>query len=132
MRVIIVGAALLALSAEAASAKCNNLPKFVTAGDSEIATTMNVSTGTLCGVTVRPRKGQTLGSPTLSKPPSNGTAIVRGPDRVSYRSDKGYRGADAFSFTVKSTIDGKPAESTVNVAVTVDPSFPRIRRTLGL
>jgi hypothetical protein len=132
MRGIVLAAALLALSAGAAQAKCNNTPKFLSVTDSEIAVSMNVSTGTLCAVTVRPRKREMLGLPTITKPPSNGTARVRGPDRVAYRSNRGYRGPDAFSFTIKSTIDGKPAEPTLNVAVTVDPSFPRIRRQLGL
>ena len=132
MRGIALGAALLALSTGAAEAKCNNTPKFPSAADAEIATTMNVSTGMLCAVTVRPRARETFGSAAITKLPSNGTARVRGPDRVAYRSNRGYSGPDAFSFSINSTIDGKPAQSTVNVGITVDRSFPNIRRRLGL
>jgi len=132
MRGIVLSALILALSTGAALAKCNKTPKFPSAGEDEVAAAMNVSTGTLCPVTVRPRVRETFASATITQPPSNGMARVRGPDRADYRSNRGYAGPDAFSFKITSTIDGKPAESTINVAVTVDRSFPRIRQRLGL
>jgi hypothetical protein len=132
MRVIVLGAVMAVLSTGVAFAKCNKTPKWPSAAEGEVATTMNVSTGTLCPVTVRPRPRETFASATITKQPENGMARVRGPDRVAYRSNRGYAGPDVFSFTIKSTIDGKAAESTINVAVTVDRSFPRIRQRLGL
>src|SRR5262249_30059247 len=132
MRALALGAIVVALSTGTALAKCNKTPKSPSAAEGEVATTMNVSTGTLCPVTVRPRARETFDSATITQPPGNGMARVRGPDRVAYRSNRGYAGPDAFSFTIKSTIDGKATESTINVAVTVDRSFPRIRQRLGL
>jgi hypothetical protein len=129
---MVLATAFLALSAGTALGKCNNLPKSPVAAEGEVSTTMNVSTGTLCPVTLRPRRGETFSGASISKEPANGTVIVRRADRVSYRSKRGYSGPDAFSFTVKSILDNKPAQVTVNVAVTVDRSFPRVRRTLGL
>jgi len=53
---------------------------------------------------------------TITTPPSNGTAIVTGPNTVTYQPTTGYAGPDSFSYTASNS-GGTSAPATVSITV---------------
>jgi uncharacterized protein YhjY with autotransporter beta-barrel domain len=60
--------------------------------------------------------GGAVTSLTITVPPTNGTAIVTGPNTITYQPATGYAGPDSFSYTATNS-GGTSAPATVSVTV---------------
>ena len=63
---------------------------------------------------------------TITTPPSNGTALVTGPNTITYQPNAGYAGPDSFTYTATNS-GGTSAPATVSITVqdpviTITPS----------
>jgi hypothetical protein len=120
MRKTAFAAALATISmlAEADAASCRFLPfRFFIAADA--ATSMNVESGKDCSVRIPSGGSFMLESNRITTSPGHGGARPNGVESTFYRSYPGYRGKDAFAFTLCGSDNGKPGCATVRVRVYV-------------
>ena len=96
---------------------CNVIPFRFNFG-SDTSTVMQVGSGRRCSVTLHTGARSTFSGIAISAPARNGT-VRAGSSGATYQSKPGYKGADAFAFTVTGTDSSGSGKSTVRVSVTV-------------
>ena len=114
LSVLIVGAMVAGGMASARSCRVRPIPLTLGAG-TEIS--IAVPAETPCTLVVR-TGGAALGEMTVDAPPRSGTLTPRGRTGVVYRPDRGFKGDDAFAFTLRSS--SARASSVVRVRAVVD------------
>ncbi len=110
--------ATISMLAVAEAASCRFLPfrLFIAAA---AVTSMNVESGKDCLVGIPSDGSFMLESNRITAPPGHGGARPNGVAGAFYRSNPGYRGKDAFAFTLCGSDNGKPGCATVRVRVYV-------------
>ena len=110
--------ASLSMLAEADAASCRVLPfRLFIAADA--LTSINVESGKDCLISIPSDGSFMLESNRITAAPEHGGAKPNGVAGAFYRSNPGYRGKDAFAFTLCGSENGKPGCATVRVRVYV-------------
>ncbi len=118
LRLLLAGAVALLLLSSQAEAACEVTPfRFLPGSDSDVVLT--VTAGSRCNVTIRAAARTSFNSNKISSPPANGLARTNGTAGASYQPRAGFKGSDAFAFTVCYTSLGRPGCSTLRVRVTI-------------
>ena len=117
MQRLLLATIFLAVMGGIEASACMIVPFQIDFG-SDTATVMQVGSGKRCSFTLHAAAQSAFSGVAISAPARNGTARADylGP---TYQSRPGYKGADAFAFTVTGTNWGRPVKSTVQVGVTV-------------
>ena len=113
-RAILIVSVFLA-SAQPVFARCSTTP-FQTVPGSESSANMQAPSGKRCVINMRAHSRTAFVNTTISQQARSGTATVLNQTQIAYQSKLGYRGADAFAFTLHS----QTAQSTVRISVTVE------------
>ena len=110
--------ATISMLAKADAASCRFLPfRLFIAADA--LTSINVESGKDCLVSIPSGGSFMLASNEITARPEHGGAKPNGVAGAFYRSNPGYRGKDAFAFTLCGSDNGKPGCATVRVRVYV-------------
>jgi len=117
MRRLVLATILLSVCGTADAAPCAMGFSFNFGSDT--STTMLVPHDGRCWMSLHAGARSTFSAVSISAPARNGTAHAEGAGRIIYRSRRGYRGDDSFSFTVSGSGARGPGKTTVRVAVTV-------------
>lgn len=116
-RLLAGAAALLALTLQAEAA-CQVAPfRFVAGSDSDVE--LSITAGSRCNVTIRAAGRTNFTGNRISSPPANGMARTNGTAGASYLPRAGFKGRDAFTFTVCYS-SPRPGCSMIRVKVTVE------------
>jgi hypothetical protein len=117
-RALVVTLAMWTLGCAAARAECAFV-RFRFMFGSDAATSMQVGSGQPCAIGVRAGARSVFESVRVSSQASSGTVSASGASGVVYRSKPGFRGSDAFAFTVTGHGPASSGPSTIRVSVTV-------------
>jgi hypothetical protein len=118
MRSLLTGAAALLLLSAQAEAACQVAPfRFQPGMDADVELT--ITAGSRCNVTIRDAARVKFTGSRISNPPANGMARTNGTSGASYQPRAGFKGRDAFAFTVCYS-SPRAGCSVLRVKVTVD------------
>src|SRR5262245_4504007 len=90
---------------------------LVSGRDAELAITVPARTS--CTIQVQSGSAM-LAELAVTRPPAHGILAPRGRTGVIYHPDRGFRGDDAFAFSLQGTADDVPASSAIRVRATVN------------
>lgn len=112
--------ALVAWIASAAAAEACAVRRFHFAFGADTAATMLASSGELCWLRVQAGQDSIFQSVRIVAKAAHGSVTRTGSATVNYRSYPGYRGPDAFAFTVTGKGPTSAGPSTIRVSVAVE------------
>jgi hypothetical protein len=114
--------AAFALLADPAWASCN-VDRWRFSFGSDTSTTMRVTSGGHCKMTMSTGRGSGLESIAVTQPAQHGTAASNGSvayPEIVYTPSRGFKGSDQFVFTLTGGGKNRQGASNVTVAVTVE------------
>ena len=118
MQRLLLATIFLAVTGGIEASACMIVPFQIDFG-SDTATVMQVGSGKRCSVALHAGARSAYSGVAISAPARNGT-VRAGSSGATYQSKPGYKGADAFAFTVTGTgpFTNGLGKSTVQVSVT--------------
>jgi hypothetical protein len=118
MRRLVLTTIFLTIMGVIEASACNIVPFNFNLG-TDTSTVMQVGSGKRCGVILRAGARSAFSGVAISAPARNGT-VRASSSGATYQSKPGYKGADAFAFTVtgNGAFTNGSGKTTVQVSVT--------------
>ena len=119
MKRLVLATIFLTVMGVIEASACTVVPFRLNFGsDTSTSTVMQVRSGKQCSVIFSAGARSTFSGVAITAPARNGT-VRPGSIRAGYQSKPGYKGADAFAFSIAGTGPSGSWKSTVQVSVTV-------------
>jgi hypothetical protein len=122
MRHLLAVAALSLLAATPCAAGCHT-SRFNFYFGQDVPATMRVTSGAPCSIKLVLGRRSNVESIAVTEPAKHGAASYNGSigyPEIAYRSSPGYKGSDAFAFSLKGQSTRRGGAGTVHVSVDVE------------